>query len=442
MAKNKFIKNKIHALLSPENYIRNKGQSLPIHECLINENWQEMGLATILISRRQPSGNVVSGVYLVDIFCLGLKNTKCSFNLPFNKYEQEYKEMVFEGQVAVRCDSVLAHNIIYGAIEYAEDLGFKPNKDFALSRFILNKDEDVEVLQDLEFGKDGAPFYITGPKHNVNFVIHKLNHVVGEGNYTVLYPDKDSDSVYDSVGIEDDKNELNDDSGQYEDLVKLTDEESGNELILTEYAISYEPMCDPRYEKFKKEAGESKMEELYHLVHKKPLKAIGLLKQTIFDHPNIPSLYNHLAVALERCQMHDEALKVVKTTYEKFPDYFFGKINYLSFLIKDGKIDEVREILDNKFDIKSQCPERKIFHISEVTCFTVMMVSYLIALNNIEAAQSYFNKLKSLDPKHKHLKRLKLEFKVAKQNAKNKPNLQYTQGKSISKKIEALLRPA
>ena len=50
----------------------------PLYECLINASWKEKGLATVLISRRQPDGDLLFGVYLVDTLCLGVKNTFCN----------------------------------------------------------------------------------------------------------------------------------------------------------------------------------------------------------------------------------------------------------------------------------------------------------------------------------------------------------------------------
>ena len=31
----------------------------PLHECLINPSWKDKGLATIVVSRRQPDGNIL-----------------------------------------------------------------------------------------------------------------------------------------------------------------------------------------------------------------------------------------------------------------------------------------------------------------------------------------------------------------------------------------------
>ena len=87
----------------------------------------------------------------------------------------------------------MAHNIIYGAIAYAEDLGFKPEKDWALSQFILEEDtEDIELIE-VEFGKDGKPCFINGPFDNINSVLAKLNKSVGEGNYEFIMIDGDDD---------------------------------------------------------------------------------------------------------------------------------------------------------------------------------------------------------------------------------------------------------
>ncbi len=61
----------------------------PIHECLISESLEEeTGLSQILLSRMHPYGNIVFGFYLVDNFCLGLKNTYYDANVSLAKYEK------------------------------------------------------------------------------------------------------------------------------------------------------------------------------------------------------------------------------------------------------------------------------------------------------------------------------------------------------------------
>jgi len=124
--------------LSPKSIIYN-ARNYPIYECLIGSSWKKRGMANILLSRQQPDGNLIFGVYLVDIFCLGLKNTFCHANFSMSKYEEDLKVRIYREQIPVECPVDLAHQIIYGAIDYASELGFKPQKDFKLSRYILEE---------------------------------------------------------------------------------------------------------------------------------------------------------------------------------------------------------------------------------------------------------------------------------------------------------------
>ncbi len=173
---------------SPEKYIITKARELPYHECFINSIWQEKGLATILISKKQPGGNYIFAMYLVDVYCLGLKNTMFNFNFNGAEYD-EMKQRLLQGpDDMVSCDIVKAHNIIYGAIDYAEELGFRPHKDFKITEHILNPELIDDGIDDIEFGYEGKPFFIAGPDDNINRIISILERSVGKGNFDVTMP--------------------------------------------------------------------------------------------------------------------------------------------------------------------------------------------------------------------------------------------------------------
>jgi len=164
-----------------------KAKQFPINECLVNEDWQDKGLAHILLSRKQPNNELIIGVFLVDIYCLGVKNTFCNANISLEDYEKLKFRMSQESSL-ITCDPKLANRIIYGAVEYARKLGFEPQKDFTLSSFILDEPSDADLLFDVEFGKDGKPLYIAGPNDNVDHVMKQLSKKVGEGNFHYLLP--------------------------------------------------------------------------------------------------------------------------------------------------------------------------------------------------------------------------------------------------------------
>lgn len=168
--------------------IINNARELPVHECLINPQWKEEGMATILISRKQTDGKLAFGTFMVDTFCLGLKNTFCNANITLDEYENTFKEKMYSLTSYIECDIDLAHQIIYGAIDFAKELGFEPQRDFKLSRYILEEPSGKHSSAHLEFGKDGKPFYIAGPDDNVDLIIRKLSERVGVENFNFTHP--------------------------------------------------------------------------------------------------------------------------------------------------------------------------------------------------------------------------------------------------------------
>ena len=122
-------------LVSPKKKIH-LARNLPFYECLINPTWKDDGLANILISRQQTNGNIAFGLFMVDIFCLGLKNTFCNVDFSARKYKIDLRDKTYEDCSPIECPIPLAHNIIYKGIEYARQFGFEPQKDFKLSQYI------------------------------------------------------------------------------------------------------------------------------------------------------------------------------------------------------------------------------------------------------------------------------------------------------------------
>ena len=141
--------------LSPENYVKTKVRTLPIDSCFINNDWKEAGIANIFVIRKHTTGKITFGVYLVDLFALGVKNTFFNFNQP----EEILNDILNENYIMI--DYNTAHNIIYGGVEFAEENGFKTHKDFKkITQYILEPDDEGIPIIAIEFGKGGKPFVI------------------------------------------------------------------------------------------------------------------------------------------------------------------------------------------------------------------------------------------------------------------------------------------
>lgn len=201
---------KVIHMLSPENYIRKKARTLPIYECLVRSDWEETKMTTVTVARNHTNGNITVCSYLVDLFCLGVKDSMYLFNVPVHEYE-EFKERVNREMEMTEVDYTLAHNIVYAAIEFAEEFGFKPHKDYeSVTKFMLEEDtEDIELIE-IECGNDGKPIYMRGPFEDdakARRIITQLEKNAGPGNYEYIdgFDEFDDDDFDDEFDEDDDE---------------------------------------------------------------------------------------------------------------------------------------------------------------------------------------------------------------------------------------------
>lgn len=203
MAKNKKNSTAQQAL-SPEKYIRTKARNLPVAECLVGDNWQETGLTTIIVARRHTNGNYTIGSYLVDTFCLGVKLATHFFNIPANEYE-EYKNHLSEhGSMHVTSYNE-AHNLIFGSIAYAEELGIDPCKEFELAQYLLEEDTDDIPLIEYEFGKNGKPCLVVENALEGSKYLPALEMTTG-GDFRYFIQDEELVSEEEAAYMEDNWN--------------------------------------------------------------------------------------------------------------------------------------------------------------------------------------------------------------------------------------------
>lgn len=200
-------KGKVIQMLTPENYIRQKARTLPVFECRVNVEWNENGLANIIVSRKHTNGNITAGMYLVDLKCLGVKDASYWFNITESEYN-EILEYASENMELEAISYTLAHNIIFAGLEFAEDYGFKPHKDFtSVAKFVLDEDSDDIELMEINCGIDDKPAYMRGPFDDdakVARIIAQLEKFAGPNNYFVI-DEEEEDDLWDDILEDDDE---------------------------------------------------------------------------------------------------------------------------------------------------------------------------------------------------------------------------------------------
>lgn len=142
---------------SPERYIRQAARKLPVYKCYINSDWEIAGEAHIIVSRINRRGDIVVGSYLVDIFCLGVKDT--FWNIVD---EKSLLSNVGGSKIYEEISYPEVHNLILGAIEFAEEAGIEPAPDFALTQYILSEDTDDIPLIEYDYGCEGKHHLVIG----------------------------------------------------------------------------------------------------------------------------------------------------------------------------------------------------------------------------------------------------------------------------------------
>lgn len=168
----------------------------PLVECLANQNaiqWlltanqasdlgEDVGLCQVIVTRQWDDRLLVAS-YLVDYWCLGVKNC-----IPPRKYTKINYEM-FKATTASGHSSDLvaitlteAQGIIYGAIDYARSLGFEPHPDFN-SKSQSHLEGRPNSLIPLEFGRDGQPYFMSGPYDDSAQILATLEANVGADNF-------------------------------------------------------------------------------------------------------------------------------------------------------------------------------------------------------------------------------------------------------------------
>lgn len=172
--------------LSPEQYIRQKARTLPIDKCYISLGGLDMGMANILVTRMRPSGNRVLAMFLVDPYCLGVKNVMVHANITPEEWEVNAEQLDLENAFE-EISYPEAHNMIYGAVEFAEEAGIRPHRDFALASYILEDDDNEDIpFIDYTFGQDGKHCLVTYPGEDLSRYVAAMKKNLEPGQFEVI----------------------------------------------------------------------------------------------------------------------------------------------------------------------------------------------------------------------------------------------------------------
>lgn len=352
--------------LSPENYIKQKSRTLPIYKCYITPEWEDAKLVNIFIGRKHINGNITFGGYLVDLLCKGVKDSMYNFNVDIDDFE----EMVNQNELT-ECDYALAHNIIFAGLEFGEDNGFQPHKDFRISEYILEEDDSIELIDIQLGGEDGKPLLTEQNPIRFQRDLKVLEKTLGRGNFDFIegidddsYDDFEeldeieSDEFDDEDFVYDDIDEENIDEEDIEDFQNVVFTNLSYDILFPPDKSINRPIIDPRKilatdELEFDEDSTILIDDFFDILdfeEKRSDELISIVLQVIDKYPQ-PETYEFFINNSYR-QQADVAKTLIDNMKDQYPNHVILLYYQLLFAIEENNASDIEGLFKQITDFR------------------------------------------------------------------------------------------
>jgi hypothetical protein len=154
-------------------------------EAVMTASLFEIGIGDVIISRFKSDDSVESGIFLVDAFCLGVKDATHLRSDPF-EYEHVILPQLFSGEPGERLPAACARKLVEQAVSYASAIGFAPARDYRKAARVFGGISVSDCASQFAFGFEGKPCFLRGPYDSIekcHLVLSALEAHCGPGNF-------------------------------------------------------------------------------------------------------------------------------------------------------------------------------------------------------------------------------------------------------------------
>lgn len=148
----------------------------------------EDGIGHVVISRFKGNGDVETGVFLVDVWCLGVKNAFFA-RLSQSEYESNLLAKAFPEGQRQSMEPGCARKLVEQAVAYTQNIGFAPHRDYKAACRVFGGITAGACTETFQFGKDGKPFFISGPddsEEKCERILNLLELRCGKGKFDYI----------------------------------------------------------------------------------------------------------------------------------------------------------------------------------------------------------------------------------------------------------------
>ena len=134
----------------------------PFLHCCATSDLFDRGMSNVLISREVGGGDVAFASFLIDMYCLGVKDVFLGVTTRQDYEWQVFATMSREYEI-VNLEPAAARKLIEGAVQFAADAGLQPHRDYRKAKRIFGDIDPAACTEEFTYGKQGRHFFFAGP---------------------------------------------------------------------------------------------------------------------------------------------------------------------------------------------------------------------------------------------------------------------------------------
>lgn len=165
-----------------------RAETGPVIDSFLPAVLWEQGIGSVVLARDLGGGRVAFASFLLDIYCLGVKDV--FFEIASrDEYVRVLRDKMKREFGIEKQSPEFVRKLVEEAVEYARSLGFEPHPDYSQAKAIFG---DLDVLlcrEEFSFGREGKPFFISGPNDSpakCSQIVRTLAERCGVGNFDYL----------------------------------------------------------------------------------------------------------------------------------------------------------------------------------------------------------------------------------------------------------------
>lgn len=193
--------------------------------CYVNNDWHKQGMAEILALKQVAGGNLAFGAYLVDIWCVGLKDAWGRVNVT----QADFTELVDrtrEHLEMVRIDPAAAWAIVSGGVRFARQNGFRLPPRYERWTALLGNNAECGAADLSQFGVEGGKLRYVGTMEDLRkrLIGCRPEEFLKREDVEFIVRDRPWDDEYEEDEVPDDEEFDEQDDADMGDLEETEDE--------------------------------------------------------------------------------------------------------------------------------------------------------------------------------------------------------------------------